>query len=82
MATRRKVYRAIDSERDYQEAKWGNHRHEVGAYLTMLRIYMNRADEAWTSNKGDDAALEVVRKIGGIAVRCMEDHDAPMRKTI
>jgi hypothetical protein len=80
MVTRQEVYKAIDSERDYQEAKWGGHSHEVGAYITMLRTYISRADEAWTSNNGDDAALEMVRKVASIAVHCMEEHGAPLRK--
>lgn len=76
---RLKVYEAIDSERDYQQKKWGGHKHEVGAYLTMIRKYSEKADTAWTDNAGDEAALEMIRKIAGIAVRCMEDHGAPKR---
>ncbi|GAG92939.1 unnamed protein product, partial [marine sediment metagenome] len=54
--------------------------HTVGNYLTMLRRYANKADEAWTDNAGDLAALDVIRKIAGIAVHCMEDWGAPLRK--
>ena len=85
-ATRQEVFRAIDSERDYQDAQClaryptyrGNH--EVGAFLTMFRSYLLRAEEAWTSNDGDAQALEVIRKLAGIAVNCMEQHGAPQRK--
>lgn len=80
MTTRQEVYAAIDSERTYQQKKWGDHQHEVGAYLTMLREYVSKADRAWTDNVGDAAALEMVRKVAGIAVRCMEDHGAPLRQ--
>jgi hypothetical protein len=79
-ATREQVYDAIDTERDYQDKKWAGHSHEVGAYLTMLRTYVARAEEAWTSNSGDAPALEVVRKITAIGVHCMEQHGAPHRK--
>ncbi len=48
MASRQEVYRAIDGERDYQDDKWAGHQHEVGAYLTMLRSYLNKAEAAWT----------------------------------
>lgn len=78
--SREVVYRAIDSERKYQNEKWAGHSHEVGAYLTLLRSYINKAEEAWTSNKGDEEALDVVRKIAGISVHCMEEHGAPFRK--
>lgn len=83
-ATRQEVYEAIDTERDYQDRLGANRtdgrQQTVGEYLTMMRHYMNKADEAWTNNPGDAAALEVIRKIGGIAVRCMEDWGAPKRK--
>jgi hypothetical protein len=72
--SRAEVYRAIDGEREYQETKWPDHKHEVAAYLTMLRSYMNKADAAWTDNVGEEAALDVVRKIAGIAVSCMEQN--------
>lgn len=80
MTKRDEVYKAIDSERTYQDNKWPNHSHEVGAWITMLRSYVTKADEAWTNNIGDAAALEVIRKISGIAVRCMEEHGAPHRQ--
>ena len=41
---------------------------------------MDKANEAWSMNAGDEDALDVVRKIGGIAVHCMEDHGAPERE--
>ncbi len=84
--TRKEVYKLIDGERDYQDALLPDRRepkgtpHSVGDYLTMLRSYMHKADEAWTYNAGDTAALDVIRKIGAIAIHCMEDHGAPERK--
>jgi len=81
--SRKDVYEAIDSERDYQDRlsadRTDGREHAVGEYLTMLRHYLNKADEAWTMNAGDLAALEQMRKIAGIAVRCMEDWGAPKR---
>lgn len=83
MPNRQEVYDAIDSERAYQEALQKNtarsdgKQRSVGDYLTMLRRYMQQADERWCDNPGDDQALDTVRKIAGIAVHCMEDHGAP-----
>ena len=83
--TRQKVYEIIDGERAYQDSLGAERRepreftHTVGEFLTMLRVYARRADSAWTDNPGDTAALDVVRKIAGIAVRCMEEHGAPPR---
>lgn len=85
-ATRRQVYEAIDGERSYQDKVWKDApttyrgQHEVGAFLTMFRCYLAKAEQAWTENDGDDQALEVVRKLAGIAVNCMEQHGAPQRE--
>ena len=75
------VYAAIDGERDYQDKQWKgpDHQHEVGAYITMLTYYVQKAQEAWTVKSGDYDALHVIRKIAGIAVHCMEEHGAPKR---
>ncbi len=86
--TRQEVYELIDGEREYQDAQitngrfegGSNQKHEVGAYITMLTHYVNKLQEAWTMNHGDQAALDVMRKCAGIAVHCMEDHGAPARK--
>lgn len=85
-ASRADVYAAIDSERAYQNSLGGDRRepreinHSVGDYLTMLRFYVTKADQAWTDNPGTDAAMNVIRKIAGIAVRAMEEHGAPRRE--
>lgn len=85
--TREEVYQLIDGERDYQDNLIANGvfeggtptTHSVGAYITMLSHYINKLQEAWTTQKGDQAALDVMRKCAGIAVHCMEDHGAPAR---
>jgi hypothetical protein len=83
------VYAAIDSERNYQDQFVGKDPtrvgqidpdHSVGEYLVMLSTYLRKAQDAWTENPGDSAALHQIRKIAGIAVHCMEDHGAPHRK--
>lgn len=90
-ATREEVYRAIDGERNYQDllrqpgAKFGTNDpadsgpYCVGEHLTMLRVYINRADQAWTDNSGVEASLDVIRKIAAIAVHCMEDNGVVFR---
>lgn len=84
MTNREQVYQAIDTERKYQDALGANRTagedHTVGDYVTMMQYYQNALIEAWTTTAGDDAALDIMRKIAGIAVHCMEDHGAPKRK--
>lgn len=82
--TREEVYNAIDSERDYQDGldcdRTDHKDHSVGDYTVMLNHYMQELNKAWTLNAGDHYALDVMRKIGGIAVHCMEDHGAIERE--
>ena len=90
---RERVYLAIDSERSYQdhlkEDRTSNPTdgtrsidHTVGDFSIMMQQYMNELAEAWTKNPGDMPALHVMRKIAGIAVNCMEQHGAPLRKPV
>jgi len=80
IATRAQVYAALDSEREYQDVlgsdRTDGSQHTVGDYIVMLQHYQNELVSAWTKNAGTNKALEVMRKIGGIAVHCMEDHGA------
>jgi hypothetical protein len=81
---REQVYQLIDGERDYQDGLPSNRtdgsNKSVGDYITMLQYYQAKLVEAWTTNAGNDVALDIMRKIAGIAVHCMEDHGAPARK--
>ena len=83
MIDRADVYSAIDSERAYQDKltpdRTDGSFHTVGDFVTMLQYYQNELVQEWTMHGGDDNALEVMRKIGGIAVHCMEKHGAPHR---
>ncbi len=77
---RSEVYKAIDSERDYQDQLWRRTEAKpVGEYLVLLHTYTLKAMTAWSDSVGDEAALEMVRKVAGIATRCMEENGAPLR---
>lgn len=52
----------------------------VGEYLTMLDTYLRRAQDAWTTTAGTEAARHEIRKIAAIAVRCLDDHGTPRRQ--
>ncbi len=84
--TRQEVYDIIDGERQYQDSRVDPdpHRrgiafHSVGDFGIMLHEYMGRFDKAWVDGKGTNDALEVIRKIAGICVKCMEIHGAKPR---
>jgi hypothetical protein len=77
--TRSNVYAAIDGELAYQRDLFGENPHEIDALATYIRRYSKVLDEAATKSDSDTAKLEIVRKIAAIAVRCLEQHGAPLR---
>lgn len=83
---RNEVYNLLDGERDYQDSLGSDRtdgaKRTVGDYIVMLQHYQNELVRQWTLNPGNEQALDVMRKIGGIAVHCMEDHGAPPRKRV
>lgn len=82
-SSRDKVYDIVDGERDYQDETWPHTEgtgHSVGEYLLMLEEYVARARSEWTKTHGDQPTLNVMRKVCGITVRCMEDHEAIPRE--
>lgn len=81
MTERRELaYAAINSERDYQQRKWGPDEleHELAAFVLYMSVYLAEAQKLATSASTIDA-LEPIRKVAGLAVACMEKHGAPKR---
>ncbi len=70
---RDEVYAAIDGERDYQDAEFGIRQPSVGQEVDLILVYVSKAIDDPTN------VMRNVRKIAGIAVRCMENHGAPKR---
>ena len=76
------VLDAIQEERVFQNRKWGTiaeHPHEVGGYLTLMRKLLTEAEFAWSSQRGDDGALDELRKVVSVGFACMEQHGAVRR---
>lgn len=76
------VYEAIESERDYQDRKWGGigeHPHEVGAWILLMQSHLDRAREAWAGANNDREAMIALRKVLAIGVACAEQHGMPGR---
>jgi hypothetical protein len=84
---RREVYDVIDGERGYQAQTWpdaddpdNTQWMEVSEELTLMRVYLRKAEEEWASFSGNRAGLDNLRKLAAIGVRCMEHHGAPLRE--
>ena len=74
---RETVYAVIDEERAYQDKKWPMHRHSViefayymEDYLAELKRLASRNDESVVH----DRQLDIMRKLGAMAVACMEQN--------
>ena len=81
------IIAAIDSERAYQDDRWGNqdgpdsgaYGHTVDEFALYILTYAQKlADEA-SASRGDDEKLNIVRKVIALGVACMEQHGAPNR---
>jgi hypothetical protein len=90
VTTRVEAYKAIDSERDYQDSfvlpgREYYQTHTLGEFVLMINQYASQAMQSWTHHKDGDSpdefppSLHEVRKIAALAVRCMEQHGAPRR---
>lgn len=86
--TRQEVYSAIDTERDYQHTKWGNTlsggrpgngERSVDEFVLYISGYADKL-VAFSSEFADtETKLNIVRKVAGLCVACMEQHGAPRR---
>jgi hypothetical protein len=79
-ATRQEVYVAIDGERAYQDGQWPHGTKlgpelSVGDEILLAEQYLSLARAAWARQAAPEVdALDILRKVGGIVVRCMETH--------
>ena len=84
---RKKVYKRIDTERDYQDLRWSPRREKndtpdeskpPAEWLVYMRKHVDLAfDEVY--NLDEEKALAHVRKVAALAVRCLEIHGCPKR---
>ncbi len=75
-----KVYAAIHAEREYQYTKHGDHKHSVGDWLTILRVKLRDAEDAFMG--GDRHPLCEILKIAASAVTCLEQNGVVERKDL
>lgn len=78
---RKRVYQAIDGEREYQDNRWGpehDEKESLGNFLLYIEKYLFRA-KANFSCTNEISTLHEVRKIAALAVAAMERFGAPQR---
>lgn len=89
MTKREEVYKAVDSERDYQDSKWGNTlsgdrpgngERTVDEFSLYIAGYTNDLVQNASHFAKTEDKLNIIRKIAGLCIACMEQHGAPERK--
>lgn len=79
-SSRFEAFLVLDGERKYQDGLSARSL-TIGEEILLLQEYAIRAREEWTGLPGDtEEALNMIRKVGGIALRCMEHHGALPRE--
>ncbi len=80
--TRAEVYQAINSERSYQDKKWGGAEHDrfwnAGDWIVFMEVFLNKAKEEYASMDGNPSSE--IRKVAALAVACMEYCGVSCRK--
>ena len=83
--TPQEVFEVIKTERDYQEKdqvdKDWDHKGKptVEAEMLLMEEYLLKARTAWATCPNNSGALDVLRKVVGVGVRCFENHGCPKR---
>lgn len=85
---RNEVYKAIDSERDYQDLRWNEDTtvskniHTLEDWYMYIEDYLNEAKHILSREARQDAnpkALDIMRKVSAMAVCAMEAHGVNQR---
>ena len=86
MTDRRKVFAAIDRERNYQDGKWGavhENVHSPGAWIDIAMRKINAANkQQWLAGASrDDFVLGELLQAASVLVACLEYHGVVERST-
>lgn len=83
---RSEVYAALDSERDYQDYRWGltpsRGQHTVAEFILFMLDYLDQARHDVSRNPEPHAAklgLDALRKVTAMGVACMEQNGVVKR---
>jgi hypothetical protein len=84
MTTRVDVYAAIDTEREYQVARWNRPTPDrtIDEWAMYFEVYSRQLCDLAAHTNDDERVsekLSSVRKIAAMCVACMEQHGAPKR---
>ncbi len=82
------IIRAIDSEIRYQDHKWNaetttsKNEHSIEEWVQYMEVYLGDMKNHLAHTARQDAhayAMDMMRKVVTLGVRCMEQHGAQLR---
>lgn len=88
---RQEVYALIDGERDYQDATWNANttasegKHSPEEWIMYIENYLLEAKQILSRKsvqEGYPQAMAIMRKVGAMAVKAMEQTPTPAREVI
>ena len=73
---RKEVYGLINNERDYQDRKWKDREKvSISTEILIMQEHLNKAKKNYISfGFNGRLALDQIRKIVAVGVRCLETH--------
>jgi hypothetical protein len=78
--SRQDVFKLIDGERAYQNARWHDETaRTVSDERVLITVFLRKAQDAYAAFPGTLAAMDCIRKIAAIGVRCMEENPTKFR---
>jgi hypothetical protein len=85
---RKTVYDIIDSERDYQDFRWGytlsmdrpgKGERSIDEFTNYIKAYTDELFHFSITESSTEQMMDNMRKIAALAVACMEQHGATWR---
>lgn len=79
---RDQVYELIDSERDYQDQKWGkghDEQNNVCNYILYMQHHLGKAASLASTELNNKPALDELRKVVALGIACFEQLGLPKR---
>lgn len=86
---KKRVYEAFETEREYQDAKWGdtassgrpgNGEWSIDEFALYIKGYTDDLVKECSHFGGAKSKLDIMRKIGALVVACGEQHCMPFRE--
>lgn len=77
--TRQEAFDVVDSERDYQETRWGyisKENRSLPEYFILIEAQIQTAKEKIINDADKTAAMDEMRKIAAIAIATIEKFGA------